>query len=384
NNSNNNNSNNNNSNNSPINKSGEGVKTEHSSLQKKQTESVKDQLGYKDNDWTGLILNNDKLLPLLKQAKQQFHATMHKCMGYPLSLAHICAVLLYLCGPLHAQVSKDHVQLKSRKWVWLDTCLTSAIFILRQHERVEEMTEHDFLYCHFSVPQKIDLNANTGIIQGKLTTYVQTFFDFESSRTCMLRSRDISSSLSSDITCTLKFHPSMRQANSIPSCNISWLLPFASTRKYVSTVLFAKSSSFADVVDAANAKTFAQQRPWNAHLESEDDSSQVIVLTWSPVDGFLNQTLFFRGLLGDNHDSNLLFAICRILGFNSQQLVAIMLAFAEWKANEKNLRAYQVIASQFTQRRCCIYPINLFCFFLEDYTRSRETTIEKARVGTER
>ncbi|ETO06956.1 hypothetical protein RFI_30436, partial [Reticulomyxa filosa] len=66
-------------------------------INKNQTnahEMIKQKLHYNENNVNELIMN-DKVLTVINDVKQLYHADIHKYMGYPLQLHHICALLLY-------------------------------------------------------------------------------------------------------------------------------------------------------------------------------------------------------------------------------------------------------------------------------------------------
>ncbi|ETN97819.1 hypothetical protein RFI_39707, partial [Reticulomyxa filosa] len=58
---------------------------------------IKEQINYNEKDENGKLILNDKILTILNELKILYHDDIHKQMGYPLQLFHICAILLY-CG----------------------------------------------------------------------------------------------------------------------------------------------------------------------------------------------------------------------------------------------------------------------------------------------
>ncbi|ETN99381.1 hypothetical protein RFI_38100, partial [Reticulomyxa filosa] len=60
-------------------------------------DNIKEQINYNENDENGELILNDKILTILNELKILYHDDIHKQMGYPLQLFHICAILLY-CG----------------------------------------------------------------------------------------------------------------------------------------------------------------------------------------------------------------------------------------------------------------------------------------------
>ncbi|ETN99027.1 hypothetical protein RFI_38460, partial [Reticulomyxa filosa] len=59
--------------------------------------NFKQQINYNEKDENGELILNDKILTILNELKILYHDEIHKHMGYPLQLFHICAILLY-CG----------------------------------------------------------------------------------------------------------------------------------------------------------------------------------------------------------------------------------------------------------------------------------------------
>ncbi|ETO35254.1 hypothetical protein RFI_01810, partial [Reticulomyxa filosa] len=66
--------------------------------EKKQLhEKIKQQINYNEKNKNGELILNDLILTILNELKILYHDDIHKQMGYPLQLWHICAILLY-CG----------------------------------------------------------------------------------------------------------------------------------------------------------------------------------------------------------------------------------------------------------------------------------------------
>ncbi|ETN98166.1 hypothetical protein RFI_39348, partial [Reticulomyxa filosa] len=63
----------------------------------KLCENIKQQINFNEKDENGELILNDKILTILNELKILYHDDIHKQMGYPLQLYHICAILLY-CG----------------------------------------------------------------------------------------------------------------------------------------------------------------------------------------------------------------------------------------------------------------------------------------------
>ncbi|ETO03526.1 hypothetical protein RFI_33879, partial [Reticulomyxa filosa] len=58
---------------------------------------IKGQINYNEKDESGELVLNELILTILNELKILYHDDIHKKMGYPLQLWHICAILLY-CG----------------------------------------------------------------------------------------------------------------------------------------------------------------------------------------------------------------------------------------------------------------------------------------------
>ncbi|ETN98076.1 hypothetical protein RFI_39446, partial [Reticulomyxa filosa] len=53
-------------------------------------DNIKEQLNYNEKDENGELILNDKILTILNELKILYHDDIHKQMGYPLQLIHIC------------------------------------------------------------------------------------------------------------------------------------------------------------------------------------------------------------------------------------------------------------------------------------------------------
>ncbi|ETN99057.1 hypothetical protein RFI_38430, partial [Reticulomyxa filosa] len=51
---------------------------------------IKKQINYNEKDENGELILNDKILTILNELKILYHDDIHKQMGYPLQLWHIC------------------------------------------------------------------------------------------------------------------------------------------------------------------------------------------------------------------------------------------------------------------------------------------------------
>ncbi|ETO02826.1 hypothetical protein RFI_34587, partial [Reticulomyxa filosa] len=111
----------------------------------KLCEKIKKQINYKEKDENGELKLNESILTILKELKILYHDDIHKQMGYPLQLYHICAILLYCGKPCNEKFSYDQILFRHHNWPFLDYYLYNAIEILHLHERREESEME--LYC---------------------------------------------------------------------------------------------------------------------------------------------------------------------------------------------------------------------------------------------
>ncbi|ETO12514.1 hypothetical protein RFI_24861, partial [Reticulomyxa filosa] len=82
---------------------------------KKLYENIKKQINYNKKDENGGLILNDKILTIVNELKILYHDDIHKKMGYPLQLWHICAILFY-----------DQIKFKHHNWPYLDRYLCDA------------------------------------------------------------------------------------------------------------------------------------------------------------------------------------------------------------------------------------------------------------------
>ncbi|ETO23956.1 hypothetical protein RFI_13202, partial [Reticulomyxa filosa] len=116
-------------------------------------EDIKRQICYNENEVNKLVLD-DKVLTILNELKILYHDDIHKQMGYPLQLYHICAILLY--------------------WVNHVIVNLETIRVLHGHERREE--ESIELYCGLKGVRLKDVKE---IKAGYFISHVSTSDDIE-------------------------------------------------------------------------------------------------------------------------------------------------------------------------------------------------------------
>ncbi|ETO01220.1 hypothetical protein RFI_36219 [Reticulomyxa filosa] len=302
--------------------------------EKAMHENIKQQIQYNESDINALILN-DKILTILSHAKQVYRSDVHRHMGYPLELHHICAILLYCGKSCSVKFSYDQMNFKHFRWLKLDSYLQSAITILSKHERREESEME--LYCEL----KNVKFANIGEINaGYFISYVSTTDILQDTQTSQ-----------TDRRCILHFHPSMRRAKGIFSCNVSWILPFKDCH-----VLFSRPH-------VEDLRYILIQ--WYARVESENENTQVILLTWTYYDNLIRSVMRVSTVLNHSLDLNLISMV--LINQKSINAATLLLSsFEKWKKENNNEERYIQKMHEFVKQRCCNHQINMFCIFIRE------------------
>ncbi|ETO16584.1 hypothetical protein RFI_20754 [Reticulomyxa filosa] len=327
--------------------------------EKKFHANIKQQINYDKNDEEGKLLLNDKILTILNELKILYHDDIHKHMGYPLQLHHICAILLYCGKSCNSEFSYDQIQFRHYKWPYLDSYLQDAIFILHAHERREESEME--LYCGL---KKVRLeNIKKRIKEGNFISYVSTSDDLQVAK--MFRS---------DQGCILHFHPSMRRGLNIYSCDVSWISPFKHERE----ILFSRSG----VNFIHDEKTHKKYASWNAKVESEDEYTQMILLKWTKYDEYIQQIIQISTIWNYSIDLNLIYVVLDYWNEGDMnETIELLLDFEKWKVKDNNEQKYKEKINEFVERRCCNHNINLFSIFFFEKYKGRKA-IEHATINT--
>ncbi|ETO34645.1 hypothetical protein RFI_02447, partial [Reticulomyxa filosa] len=244
---------------------------------------IKKQINYNEKNPNELILN-DLILTILNELKILYHDDIHKQMGYPLQLHQICAILLYCGKSCNENFSYEQIQFRHHNWPYLDGYMQEAIRILHKHERREENEME--VYCGL---KNVRLENIKEIKSGFFISHVSTSDDIQVAQ--MYRSHQ---------GCILHFHPSMRRSNWIDSCDVSWISPFKHERE----ILFSRS-----FVGNFDERKHTRISAWNAKVESEDEYTQMILLTWTRYDQFIQQTMNISKILNHSMDLNLIYTI---------------------------------------------------------------------------
>ncbi|ETO34966.1 Pfs, NACHT and WD domain protein, partial [Reticulomyxa filosa] len=320
---------------------------------------IKKQMNYNVKDENGELILNDKILTILNELKILYHDDIHKRMGYPLQLYQICAILLYCGKSCNVQFSYDQIQFRHHLWPYLDWYLIEAIAILHSHERREESDME--LYCGLKGVRL----ENKEIKSGFFISHVSTSDDIQVAK--MYRNHQ---------GCILHFHPSMRRAFSIFSCDISWISSFKHERE----ILFARP-----VINfIGDEKTHKEEYAWNAKVESEDEYTQMILLTWARYDQFIQQALKINARLYPLLNLNLIYVAlenCNEKDIN--EAIALLSEFEEWKLRDNNEQKYKEEMHIFLEKRCYNHNVNLFYMFLtEKGPLKRQHAMEKSMLST--
>ncbi|ETO34643.1 hypothetical protein RFI_02445 [Reticulomyxa filosa] len=314
---------------------------------KKIHKKIKQQIYYNKNNPDELILN-DLILTILNELKILYHDDIHKQMGYPLQLHHICAILLYCGKSCNAMFSYDQIQFRHYKWPNLDNSLCDAIHILHKHEKREEWSIE--LYCGLKGVRLENIDKE--IKSGYFISHISTSDDI-----------GVAQIYRSDQGCILHFHPSMRRATGIESCDVLWISPF----KHESEISHQEKFS------------------WNAKLESEDEKTQMTLLTWTRYDQFIQQTLQISTKWNHCIDLNVIYIAYKYWCEGDANATAKLLEeFNEWMKIEDNINQYKKIEKKFVERRCCNHHVNLFCIFFvkKEILVEQRTSLEEAVIHT--
>ncbi|ETO07217.1 hypothetical protein RFI_30177 [Reticulomyxa filosa] len=302
-------------------------------------ENIKQQIQYNESDINALILN-DKILTILMMSTDTWDIR--------LNLHHICAILLYCGKSCGVEFSYDQMDFKHYVWIYLDRYLQSAVAILCTHERREESNMD--LYCELKGMKFENINE---LSAGYFVSYV--------SATNVLQDTQTSQT---DQRCILHFHPSMRRADGIFSCNVSWILPFKHCH-----IIFSRP--YTNVTN--EYKTVPQ---WYPRVESENDNTQVILLTSRVYDRVIRPAMKICTLWNYSIDINLVGLLLRIIRSTSV-VTSMLLSFDEWKRENNKEEQYTEKIDTFVKRRCCNHQINMFSIFFAEKMLYDEQKIMK-------
>ncbi|ETO02626.1 hypothetical protein RFI_34792 [Reticulomyxa filosa] len=119
-----------------------------------------------------------------------------------------------------------------------------------------------------------------------------------------------------------------------------------------------------------------EEYAWNAKVESEDEYTQMILLTWVQYDQYIQQTMQISVMWNHSIDFNLIYvALEHVCKGDINKTFKLLIAFEQWKFRYNKKRM-----NKFLKRRCCNHNVNLFCIFLSEKYKKRKA-IEHAKLN---
>ncbi|ETO07198.1 hypothetical protein RFI_30192 [Reticulomyxa filosa] len=298
---------------------------------------IKEKLCFDEENRAKLVLNYS-ILPIINQVKQSYHLYIHKHMGYPLQLHHICALILH--SELGEQMQDQH-----HKWPFFEAHLQEAINILYRHERREE----DDMELYYNSNRKKRVREIINKIKlGYFPYYINASDSFQINTT--------------EQEYILHFHPSMRRASNIASCNPTWLFP----DKYRHEILFERTDK--------------KQQVFDAKVENEDEFIQMILLTPTTYGQFIQPIEWISNILDYPTDFNLIYLASKMFDGNTNRAISVLSRFETWKKKDVNKEKYEQQMNEFVKRRCCNHEVNLFYMFLFEQGYLKEQTALQASI----
>ncbi|ETO03413.1 hypothetical protein RFI_33997 [Reticulomyxa filosa] len=125
-----------------------------------------------------------------------------------------------------------------------------------------------------------------------------------------------------------------------------------------------------------------EQLSWNAKVESEDEYTQMILLTWVRYDQYIQQTMQISAMWNHQIDFNLIYTILQSVRGEIDQTIEYLSIFETWKLKPNNIKKYERKEKEFIERRCCNHNINLFSIFFAEKGFIERTSIEFAASYT--
>ncbi|ETO02210.1 hypothetical protein RFI_35226 [Reticulomyxa filosa] len=129
-------------------------------------------------------------------------------------------------------------------------------------------------------------------------------------------------------------------------------------------------------------KTHKEQYAWNAKVESEDEYTQMILLTWVRYDEYIQQTMLISAMWNYQIDFNLIYSLLVHTQGKIDLIIAYLPMFETWKLQPNNIKKYENKKKEFIERRCCNHQINLLCIFIIEKKILRCNPIELAASVT--
>ncbi|ETO36706.1 hypothetical protein RFI_00355 [Reticulomyxa filosa] len=298
------------------------------------------------------IEHDPSIFLTMDEIKELYYHELHKYMGYPLQLHHLCALLLYCNESCYAAFISDQMQFKYKKWSYLDWYLQEAIRILHKYERIEETDTN--LYCKVKLRQ-----YKQKFKPGYFTTYVSVS-DFREDED------------TSDDEMILYFHYSMRRAPDIASCCLSWISPNNGNR-----IVFARSFK---AIDKVQQKDDEKQFTFNVKVDMRE---QKAFLTSAKYDYFKRLAIQIKKGKHFFDDMNLIYLISKEFQANTEENFLNLSLLEEWEKDNINKEKYKTQKNKFQSQRCCNDNVNSFYMFLFDKGFLKKgTPIQKSMLLT--
>ncbi|ETN97528.1 hypothetical protein RFI_40001, partial [Reticulomyxa filosa] len=124
-------------------------------------------------------------------------------------------------------------------------------------------------------------------------------------------------------------------------------------------ILFARSI----IYPSDDEKTHKEQYAWNAKVESEDEYTQMILLTWVKYDQYIQQTMQISAMWNHQIDLNLIYVAILCCAKDVNLTMQLLTAFKQWKFRDNNEQNYKKRMNEFLEKRGCNHNINLFHMF---------------------
>ncbi|ETO04718.1 hypothetical protein RFI_32678 [Reticulomyxa filosa] len=154
----------------------------------------------------------------------------------------------------------------------------------------------------------------------------------------------------------------MRRSGVILSCDVSWISPFKHERE----ILFARSK----ITSVYDEKTHKEQYAWNAKVESEDEYTQMILLTWTRYD---------HEMWNHSIDFNIIYiAIKYYCKGDINQTFNLLFEFEQWKLRYDYKQNYKETMNEFLEGRCAItMSIYFVLLFLKKINYQQQLILQK-------
>ncbi|ETO03394.1 hypothetical protein RFI_34016, partial [Reticulomyxa filosa] len=144
--------------------------------------------------------------------------------------------------------------------------------------------------------------------------------------------------------------------------------------KHEREILFARSMIYSN----EDEKTHKEAAAWNAKVESEDEYTQMILLTWVRYDQYIQQTMQISAMWNHSIDFNLIYVALCWCKKDINKAHELLFKFEQWRFRNNDKQKYKKNINEFLERRCCNHNVNLFCMFLSKKFKA----VEIATIAT--